>query len=58
MSQSLESAYRATAEQLILQTSEGPRETLGEDSPDRNAARETDVPAAEATPEANPIRCT
>ena len=32
---SLETAYRATAEQLILQTSEGPGEHVGQDRPDR-----------------------
>lgn len=54
---SLDEAYRVTAEQLILQTSEGPHGTPGKTM---LVARPLDEAAAqpdEAHPEANPVRC-
>jgi hypothetical protein len=54
---SLESAYRATAEQLIVQTSEGPRYTVEKTLLIAAPRDEREVSAAEAQPAANPVRC-
>jgi hypothetical protein len=54
---SLESAYRATAEQLILQTSEGPPNTAGKTLVLAAPRDEADAPAEEALPPADPVPC-
>jgi hypothetical protein len=54
---SLESAYRTTAEQLILQTSEGPRYTVEKTLLIAAPRDQREVSAAEAEPAANPVRC-
>lgn len=54
---SLEAAYRATAEQLMLQTSEGPANTAGKTVLIAEPRGETEVTAEEAQPTANPVRC-
>lgn len=54
---SLEDAYRATAEQLILQTSEGPHGTPGKTMVVARPVDEAAAEPGEAHPAANPVRC-
>ena len=54
---SLDEAYRVTAEQLILQTSEGPRGTPGKTMLVARPLDETAAQPGAAHPEANPVRC-
>ena len=54
---SLEFAYRVTAEQLILQTSEGPPETPEKTVVIADPRSEAATSAGEAQPVANPVRC-
>ena len=54
---SLESVYRATAEQLVLQTSEGPRETFEKTLVIAVPRGERSATSEEARPPANPVRC-
>jgi Sortase domain len=54
---SLESAYRNTAEQLILQTSEGPVGTAGKTILIGVPRSDEPAPSAEANPVAKPVRC-
>ena len=54
---SLETVYRATAEQLILQTSEGPRETIEKTLVVAAPRQERSATQEEARPPSNPVRC-
>jgi len=54
---SLETAYLATAEQLMLQTSEGPVKTPGKTVLIAEPRGETEVTVKESQPTANPVRC-
>ena len=54
---SLEFAYRITAEQLILQTSEGPRATREKTILVADPRSEAVASADDARPHANPVRC-
>jgi len=54
---SLETAYLATAEQLMLQTSEGPVNTADKTVLIAEPRRETEATAKESQPTANPVRC-
>jgi hypothetical protein len=54
---SLEFAYRATAEQLILQTSEGPRGTPGKTMLIAAPRDEQRASRTDATPDAHPVSC-
>jgi hypothetical protein len=54
---SLDAAYRATAEQLILQTSEGPHGTLGKTMVIARPIDEHAASSADANPEARPTPC-
>jgi hypothetical protein len=54
---SLDSVYRVTAEQLILQTSEGPRETIEKVLVVAIPRQEHPANPEEAQPASNPVRC-
>lgn len=54
---SLDDAFRATSEQLILQTSEGPRGTPGKTMLLARPVGEKDADPEAAHPEANPVPC-
>ena len=54
---SLDSAFRATNEQLILQTSEGPRGTPGKTMLVALPRSESPASSTEAHPAAEPVRC-
>jgi hypothetical protein len=54
---SLDAAYRVTAEQLILQTSEGPRETIEKTLVVAIPREERSATPEEARPPPNPVRC-
>lgn len=54
---SLEFAYRITAEQLILQTSEGPRATREKTVLIADPRSEAPALAEDARPDAKPVRC-
>ena len=54
---SLDDAFRATSEHLILQTSEGPRGTPGKTMLVARPLGETDADPEAAHPEAEPLRC-
>ena len=55
--ESLDLAFRATSEQLILQTSEGPAGTPGKTMLIARPDGESAASAAEAQPSARPVRC-
>ena len=55
--ESLDLAFRATSEQLILQTSEGPAGTPGKTMLIARPDGEIAASAAEAQPSARPVRC-
>ena len=54
---SLDPVYRLTAEQLILQTSEGPRETIEKTLVVAAPRQERSANHEEAHPPSNPVRC-